>query len=1247
MSAGVAVILAFLAAFIGPYFVDWTAYRPAIEAEAARLFGVRVRVLGSAEVRLLPTPSMTLDDVRVGAVEAPIVTAEHVAAEIDLPSLLRGSVRVTGLTLNRPEFHLSIDESGDMALAPGDARPGALQPGDVALEGVTFKDGAIEIADARTGLQRRLTDVNGRLDARSLAGPYRIEGNVRFGAVPIAFTVASGIRENDSIKLKTDLTPGNGVGTFTADGVLNFGGDAPVYDGRFTAQRHAQASGEGAPSTPAAGFNRLEGTFAFDPDGLTLTGLTAGYGAGANTVALDGKAVLSISPEPRFDADLSAKQLDLDSIAGSTPDHVMTPAEAVAVIGAGLPALPLPAIPGRVRIVADSMVMAGGIVQNGELDASTAADGWSIASLKALAPGRTEFSLSGDVISGRAPRLEGRLTASSEQPGTFGAWLRGASRVPTGLQPVSLSAGFTIDATGLKVSDYALKLDADTVEGALQWRPREGDVPAGLDLSASARRLDLDRIAELGRALSSGGVGSLIAEVAGDVSLRVSADRAVVGGVNGRSVDVEAMFTGGNLDVRRLDIEDLAGARIVATGKVEAIGTAPRGTLEASITASRFDGLSALAQAMAPDAPAVVAFARAAPLLAPANLTGRFEAGAAGPATSVKLTLDGDVGGSQIEAKGSFTGTFTDWRQGLLGLSVDARGPDGAKLIGQFGVPVVPVKGAGPGEIALSLAGRPAGELKATLAADVAGSSLDLDGSLTAPGHTDSTGRFDVKLDSRDIAPAALALGWLAPGLAGALPAALSAHIETVGEKATVSQLSGSFAGTQVAGQGTVDVGPVRPRVSGSLEIASVDMVALGELALGSGAWSLTTAEDSVWPDGAFGPSLISGLDLSLALKAGKVLVGGSELDAASAKLSSNAQAIDVSEIAGRLAGGVLSGRLGVVRGERGEMTVRGGLKLAGGDLAGLVPSPGLTGRLDAAFEGDAKGRSIAGLVATLSATGTVSATGVSVPSLSPGAFAAVTREADAGTLALEDGPVSAALEQAFAAGPLAVGDLSATVTVGSGILRLTDTSVALQSGTLRGSAVLDLGRWQTDASWTLSVPAPADDEDAVPKATPSATVRYGGSIDAPMRTIDGAAFAAYLNLRAIGRESRRVEELQRQVLESQRLARERRRAEEEVARRKREAEEAARAAAEADARAKAEDELKSFRDQMQRLIDREGGGIPPLPNLGTTPAPAAPGAGATGGAPQPAQPPATIPPVPDSGAAPAAPAQSAPAPSP
>ncbi|WP_204317200.1 AsmA family protein, partial [Klebsiella aerogenes] len=69
------LVLVLTAALVVPYFVDWAGYRSSFEREASALLGRPVTVAGTASARLLPFPSVTFSDVKVGDPgSAPVMT---------------------------------------------------------------------------------------------------------------------------------------------------------------------------------------------------------------------------------------------------------------------------------------------------------------------------------------------------------------------------------------------------------------------------------------------------------------------------------------------------------------------------------------------------------------------------------------------------------------------------------------------------------------------------------------------------------------------------------------------------------------------------------------------------------------------------------------------------------------------------------------------------------------------------------------------------------------------------------------------------------------------------------------------------------------------------------------------------------------------------------------------------------------------------------------------------------------------
>src|SRR6201746_2925930 len=132
LGLAIALILALVAALVGPYFIDWNQFRPQFEAEAVRVIGAPVRVSGKLDARLLPTPSLQLRSVVVGgANDLGKVRADKLDVEFSLGSLMRGEWRATELTINGMTLDLGLDSQGRIDLP---ASAGKFNLGSLAID---------------------------------------------------------------------------------------------------------------------------------------------------------------------------------------------------------------------------------------------------------------------------------------------------------------------------------------------------------------------------------------------------------------------------------------------------------------------------------------------------------------------------------------------------------------------------------------------------------------------------------------------------------------------------------------------------------------------------------------------------------------------------------------------------------------------------------------------------------------------------------------------------------------------------------------------------------------------------------------------------------------------------------------------------------------------------------------------------------------------------------------------------------
>lgn len=1145
-----AIILALVAAFVGPMFVDWTAYRSAFETEASRALGTRVRVLGDMELRLLPSPWLTAREVRVGPADQALASIGEITVDIDLTPLLRGEVRVLDLTLTRPVVRLALDADGRLASlgahpgTSGPARPWP-DPEAVRIERLAITDGSVEVL--RPGRETvRLDAISGRLEAQSLKGPARFDGTVTADDAEYGLKVAAGALQPDgSIRLKTGLAPTDTPLVADFDGDLRLDGGRPTAKGTLTIGTPPPAKTDAAPPPPW----RLTAEATATPADLRLDGLELVLGPTERALTLAGTGRLVFSEPARFDLSLGARQLDLDRFLGRREgdlDHGL-----VAWIGRqpGLLALPPPArLAGRVHLDVPAAVLGGAVVSGLRIEAAPTVDGWRLIDGTVTLPGKSALSGHGAVVPGKG--FLGSATLSADQPSVLAAWLTGPATAGTpSLPPASLGLDGRIGPEAI-VADH-LKIGVATAElaGRGDWH---FGAASRLDLTLAGPELDLDAAAALMR-MAGRGIGGGPAAA----SLKLTLDTFALAGLAGRGIDLAMAVADGRLDIDRLTVADLAGARLAAEGSLSGLASEPQGSLRATLDADTLAGVAALARALAPGNPVAERLAAAAAPLAPAKLEARLS-GTAGRFPVANLTLTGTAGGSEVDVVSSFAGRIDLWRAGTVDIRTTLSGPDSGRLLGQIGIPVVPIGATTPGSLSLTARGTPNTRIAVDLAANALGTTASARGGLTLDGRAPPTVTgLAVAVKSTDLTP--LALGAGIPALPDGVAVDLTATASGTADRLALSGLSGTVDDVSLSGDVTVATSGDSPRLTGTLKTGGLDLTALAGLSLGPDAF--TPGARTGWPTTAFNPGALP-VTADLTLTTPTLTLGPLALTDARMRLRLTDGDLALEDLAARLAGGTVTGAVSIGKAASGASRVEARARLTDADAAALswqdsAGKPAIDGRLDLSFDGAAEGRTVTALVAGSSGTGSLSLRDGRFAALDPMAFARVISRAAAGTEFLETA-ITRELDRELAVGPLPLTRLDATLALASGTLRVSGVTAETPAGVhLTGEASADLTAWTLSARGVLAADPPPG--TAVTGATPEAVVTITGPIEAPRRTVEAGGLTAFLTLGAYERERRKVEELE---------AERRRRAEEEAARRARIDAEAQRRKAEADAAA-------------------------------------------------------------------------------
>jgi uncharacterized protein involved in outer membrane biogenesis len=225
---GAIAILAIAGAFVVPRLIPWNNYRAGMEAAASEALGAPVGIKGDIHFQLLPQPLLSLGDVSVGPPEAPVLSVDHVTAELSLLDFIRDRYSITHLTLEAPEIALAVAADGTMTTPlPATGGSGAR----VTIEDAKLTGGTLLVADARSSDVVRIDGIAGEVKFPGPGAPLSFAGSGILGdnVFDLRFTSTVPTAEGRS-KLAVFAQRADETASLSAEGDLTLGA-APAFKG--------------------------------------------------------------------------------------------------------------------------------------------------------------------------------------------------------------------------------------------------------------------------------------------------------------------------------------------------------------------------------------------------------------------------------------------------------------------------------------------------------------------------------------------------------------------------------------------------------------------------------------------------------------------------------------------------------------------------------------------------------------------------------------------------------------------------------------------------------------------------------------------------------------------------------------------------------------------------------------------------------------------------------------------------------
>ena len=701
------LVVALFGALLAPLFVDWTDFRKDFESQASRILGKKVTVLGEVNARLLPFPSVTLHDVTVGADKdgKPLVHVARFSMDAELAPLLSGEARIFDMRIEEPKARIRLLPDGTLDWLRGSSAD--IPARTVVLENVRVVGGEIDFIDEQTGRTRRLTGLDADMSARSLAGPWSVDGSAALDGEKGIFHLSSLQPEvgADAISLKLRLQPESRPFTIELDGDLTLKTGKPSYQGQFQATWKGKEPDRADPKTPPP---RAKGAFELTNERIALTSYRFEIGEATDPYVVTGEAKLDTGVNPEFLLTAEGQQVDVNRLAnesakGKTGRNAAgSVRERLDLLIAMASEIPIPNLPGKATLRLPAIVAGDTVLRDITLDIRPDGRGWNVERAVVVLPGRTQVEAKGRLTLGSAPAFSGDLLVASTQPSGLSTWVSGSvDPAIRQLKSMGFSAAVNLTPQIQRFEKLELALGPALLNGRLERQSLDNAV-ATLSIDLAGNEIDLDAA----RAVASLIAGEEASQglLAEKIATRLKVGRLTGYGVEARGVETIFTYDGASVVVDRLNVEDLAGATLKASGTVKGPMTTPSGKAQVALSAADPGPFLTLISERLPAHPLAGRLVKSARWYADSNLTASLVFGeAAGGGMAVKVA--GTSNGSRVALDYGVSDLARLSSDAKVNLAATLENPQAQVLLGQAGLDPLPIGGGEGGRLQFSVTG--------------------------------------------------------------------------------------------------------------------------------------------------------------------------------------------------------------------------------------------------------------------------------------------------------------------------------------------------------------------------------------------------------------------------------------------------------------------------------------------------------------------------------------------------------------
>lgn len=1149
---GSLVVILLFGALIAPYFINWDEFTSDFEKQASLVIGQEVKVGGKTNLRLLPLPFLSFEDLQVGKNidGSPLMTVDQFSFNAELLPFLSGEVRILEMSMQRPKVNLQVSENGKIAWT--NPKEFLVDPEQVNIEKLNIQNGSILVAGLVGNRSLQIENIQGNLNAKSIVGPWRIDADANVEGIESQIKIATGtFQEDGSMRLKMDLNRKDRPYNLLLDGPIKLQDDALSWNGEFRISQFVKSQIEemDIPIEPLPVFST--GNFEATPKQINIAEYRLEIGSQDDPYTVTGQGSINIRDEIFFKVQADGRQIDVDQLEqnGTSEAEKFTLEKRLSALQDVLKRVPVPTAKGEIDIILPAIVAGDTYIRDVKTLISPTGNGWAVKNLQAILPGNTVFEAKGRLGLKNGFGFSGKVLTASRQPSGLADWISGnVDETFRKLKTLGLSADLTITKRQATLENVELRMDDALLKGKLQRLSGQGGRPALL-AELKGNRVNVDDLLALYSLTQT--ENSL--EKPHDINIKVDADvfQAKLGDQPfvAKEMNANIQMRDGVVSVEKLNTSDFLGAKISTYGRIEDVLSKPNGNMKLSLEAENATKLLEFSNRFLDNNSFVEYLSSVADLTKSTALNFELDTtGSEGGARGV-LLVGGKAGGSDLSLRFGFDGKIDDVTN--LPITVDGT-VDNARpsiLLQQLGIKTLPseVYGEISGEmkLAFGLSGVPKDGLDTRISLTGKDMSFAASGTVSSDTLNHYGANLKVTAGVGDFAPYIVLTDLLIPGFSAdkKLPLSASFTVDKNKQDFAFSDVKGQVGGNNFSGEIKLQQEQVsRPRVSGRVNLDSIHLPVIAEAVFGratSLGTSLGITDDIAFDQSSiFGEALYKGIDASLKISSKQLNLGNNFIgQTGSFQLAMIDGAIDFNAITFEILEGKFDGGINL-KNTAGSVLANLNYSIVGMNADEFVKSIGgsdfMKGSITLSGSAETSGQSISSLITNLAGNGFVAIKEGEVQGINTKALDSILAETGVDNYEITPEKILTLFTNNALSSSFKIPELDTPFSISRGKIRARNVRYATNDITLSSSMEYNLQAKELDASTVVSFKP--EKREQISGADPEAVITWNGPLQNITPKVNVDRLEGYLSLRAFETSQRRLETLEAEVIEKQRL---------------------------------------------------------------------------------------------------------------